>query len=109
MIEISTSDVSNYLPRSFILFLCVLAMATMSAMTLISDTTKARVYDARTTFMSCMRDKGILTAIVGGGMLGAGMTVAGTVSFVYDFSYIPHFLHGRGERGCRSTDLLSAV
>ena len=55
-------------------------MATMSVMSIISDSMKAKVYDARSAYMSCMRDKGLITAIVGGGLLGAGMTVAGTVS-----------------------------
>ena len=55
-------------------------MATMSVMSIVSDSMKAKVYDARSAYMSCMRDKGLITALVGGGLLGAGMTVAGTVS-----------------------------
>ena len=63
----------------YCIVLCA-GMATMSVMSIISDSMKAKVYDARSAYMSCMRDKGLITAIVGGGLLGAGMTVAGTVS-----------------------------
>ena len=55
----------------------------MSLLSMGPDRVRIKLHDARSTFAGCLRDKGFISSVVGGALLGAGMTIAGTVRVYY--------------------------
>lgn len=72
-------------------------MFSMSLLSMSSDSHKMKLYEARANFNSCMKNKGLVSSLIGGGILGAGMTVAGTVCIIVVYTLLEEnvYLHNR--------------
>ena len=56
------------------------------------DRLRIKLHDARAAFTRCLQNKGYISSIVGGAILGAGMTIAGTVRIYHYLSMNDIFL-----------------
>lgn len=75
------------------LIICFAGLVSFSVLSMI-PATKKKFAVARQSFVAPLRSKGAVSSLVGGALLGMGMTLSGTVSIslsvvlVYSFSYI---------------------